>query len=324
MAEPLPAFVTRRRPDWETLQGLLDAQRTGTLHLQQLKSLDRLYRRASADLAHAQAFYPATDAHRFVNQLCSNAYGAIYQPPRERVAAVTGFFRRGFPTALRAELRFVAVSALLFWLGAALGALVVSFEPTGAALLVPSGIREAVADHRMWTDNLLSVMPPGFAASWILTNNLSVTIATFALGITLGLGTALILVSNGVQLGAVAALCVREGMGWPLLSFVGAHGVVELSEIIIAGAAGLMIGHAIIDPGELPRGAFVKQRATQAVKLVVGCAPFLALIGVVEGFVSPGDLFPGPFKVALGLALGGLLWAYLLLAGRAPAANVRG
>lgn len=316
MAEPLPAFVARRRPDWDALQGLLDAQRTGKLHLEQLRTLDRLYRRAAADLAHAQAFYPATDAHRFVNQLCSTAYGAIYRPPHDWLTAVTEFFRRGFPRALRAELRFVAVSALLFWLGAALGALVVLFEPSGADLLVPPGVREAVADHRMWTDNMLSVMPPGFAASWILTNNLSVTIATFALGITLGLGTALILVSNGVQLGAVAALCVREGMGWPLLSFIGAHGVVELSEIIIAGGAGLMVGHALIDPGELPRGAFVKERATQAAKLVVGCAPFLALIGVVEGFISPGDLFPGEAKVALGLLLGALLWGYLLFAGR--------
>ena len=102
MAAPLPTFVTRRRPDWESLQALLTRQREGTLRLAELRTLDTLYRRASADLAHAQTFYPNTDVHRFLNQLCGQAYAAIYQPPRERWIAVRDFFRRDFPATLRA------------------------------------------------------------------------------------------------------------------------------------------------------------------------------------------------------------------------------
>lgn len=316
MAEPLPAFVARRRPDWDELTGLLASQRARTLTLAQLRNLDRLYRRAAADLAHAQSFYPATDAHRYLNQLCSTAYSSIYRPPRARAAAVLEFYRRGFPAAVRAEGPFIAVSALLFALGNVLGAAVVLFEPAGAELLVPDGVRGAVAAGRLWTDDLLSVMPPGVAASWIATNNLSVVFTTFALGITAGLGTALMLVNNGLHLGAVFAYCFREGLGWRLAGFIGAHGAVELSVIVLAGAAGLIVGHALIVPGELPRRQRLAERAQQGVRLVVGCAPFLALIGVVEGFVSPGDLFPAPLKVALGLTLGAGMWSYLLRAGR--------
>jgi uncharacterized membrane protein SpoIIM required for sporulation len=118
------------------------------------------------------------------------------------------------------------------------------------------------------------------------------------------------------MLGATSALCFREGLGVALLDFVSAHGPVELSIITIAGGAGLIVGHTLIDPGELPRAQALALRGREAVKLVLGCAPFLAAIGVVEGFVSPGSLFPTWAKASLGLTLGALFWVYLLRAGR--------
>ncbi|AGC44893.1 hypothetical protein MYSTI_03587 [Myxococcus stipitatus DSM 14675] len=319
MAAPLPTFVAQHRADWDALEALLARQRDGSLTLPELRKLDSLYRRAASDLAHAQTFYPGTDAHRFLNQLCARAYGAIYQPPRERWAQVRAFFRRDFPRTLRRELRYVGASGALFILGLLLGALVVLWEPRGAELLVPSGVRQYVAQGRMWTDDILSVAPPDTVSSGIATNNLTVTILTFALGLFYGLGTMFVLVNNGVQIGAITALCAREGMAGRLLDFIAAHGPVELSIIVIAGGAGLMVGQALVDPGELPRGQALALRGREAVKLVLGCAPFLACIGVVEGYVSPGDLFPTWAKTALGLGLGGLFWAYLLRAGRADA-----
>jgi uncharacterized membrane protein SpoIIM required for sporulation len=316
VAAPLPAFVTRRRPDWDALKELLDRQRAGTLKLGELRTLDVLYRRAASDLAHAQTFYAGTDVHRFLNQLCGQAYAAIYQPPRERLASTLAFFRQDFPRTLRANGAFVAASAGLFLLGILLGAVVVLLEPRGAELLVPENLRDSIARKEMWTDGILTVSPPNAVASGIATNNLTVTIVTFASGILLGLGTVFVLVNNGVHLGSVAALCVHEGMGGKLFDFIAAHGPVELSIIVIAGGAGLMVGQALIDPGELPRGQALELRGREAVKLVLGCAPFLALIAVVEGFVSPGDFFPSWVKATLGLALGGFFWLYLLRAGR--------
>ena len=176
-------------------------------------------------------------------------------------------------------------------------------------------LREYIARKEMWTDGILSVAPPNAVASSIATNNLTVTIFTFASGLLLGVGTLFALLNNGVHIGAVAALCVHEGMGPKLFDFTAAHGPVELSIIVIAGGAGLMVGQALIDPGELPREQALVSRGREAVKLVVGCAPFLALIGVVEGFVSPGDFFSSRVKALLGLTLGTLLWLYLLRAG---------
>nr|WP_239577968.1 stage II sporulation protein M [Archangium primigenium] len=313
----LPAFVGRRRPDWDALGALLARQRAGTLRLEDLRSLDVLYRRAAADLAHAQTFHAGTDVHRFLNQLCAQAYAVIYQPPRERWAALGAFFRHELPRTLRAHGAYVATSAGLFLLGILLGAGVVLLEPRGAELLVPENLRDSIARGEMWTDGILSVAPPNAVASAIATNNLTVTIVTFASGLLLGLGTVFVLVNNGVHLGSVAALCAREGLGPKLLDFIAAHGPVELSIIVIAGGAGLRVGQSLVDPGELPRSQALVLRGREAVKLVLGCAPFLALIALVEGFVSPGDLFSTPLKALLGLALGALFWGYLLRAGRA-------
>jgi uncharacterized membrane protein SpoIIM required for sporulation len=321
VALPLPAFVAKRRPDWDALQSLLARQKSGALKLEELRTLDTLYRRAAADLAHTQTFYAGTDAHRFLNQLCGQAYAAIYQPPRERWFVVCDFFRRDFPVTLRRELRFVGASAAVFCLGLLLGALVVLLEPRGAELLVPAGVRQYVAQGRMWTDDILSVAPPNSVASGIATNNLTVTIVTFALGMLGGLGTLYMLVNNGVSIGAISALCVKAGMTRGFLDFIAAHGPVELSIIVIAGGAGFMVGQALIDPGELPRGQALALRGREAVKLVLGCAPFLACIGVVEGYVSPGSLFPTWVKAALGLSLGALFWGYLLRAGSSEAAR---
>ena len=324
MLEPLHAFVARRKPDWEQLQLLLTKQQRGTLALDELRTLDALYRRATADLAYAQSFCSGTDAHRYLNQLCGSAYASIYRPPAERLAAIRKFFTSEFPSTLRAERRYVGASAAIFIVGLLLGTMVVALEPRGAELLVPAQVRQYVAEKRMWTNDLLSIAPPNLVASAIATNNLTVTIFAFASGILGGLGTLFTLVNNGVQIGAIFALCTREGMALPLLAFVGAHGPVELSIVVISGGAGLMVGRAVIDPGELPRLQRLNQRGIQAVKLVLGCAPFLAVTAVVEGFVSPGDLFPAAAKIALGLCLGAAFWLYLFLGGRTDEAGSSG
>jgi len=315
VGEPIAAFAARRRPDWEALADLLNKLDARRLRLPDVEALDRLYRRAAADLARAQRDYEGTDVHRALNALCARAYGRIYRTPRDRGAALRRFYRVELPALVRAERRFVLASAGLLLLGVAVGALALAAQPPGAETLVPDGVRRSVESGEMWTDVLL-LSPPEAAASQIATNNLAVVAATFAGGLLFGLGTAAALVFNGGLLGAVGMYCARHGMLGRLLLFVSAHGPVELSVIVLAGAAGLMVADALIDPGDLPRGAHVQGRGRRGAAIVLGCAPFLGLIGLVEGYVSPAAFVPGWVKVASGAALGAALWGYLLLGGR--------
>jgi uncharacterized membrane protein SpoIIM required for sporulation len=115
--------------------------------------------------------------------------------------------------------------------------------------------------------------------------------------------------------------CAQNDLGPSILTFMAAHGPVELSIICISGGAGLIVGHALVAPGELPRAEALRLRAARAVRMVLGCAPALAAIGVVEGFVSPGDLFSPLLKLLLGLSLFAGFWAWLVASGRAPDAG---
>ncbi len=314
VSEALPAFVASRKPAWDELGRLLDALDQKRLAAAQLGELDRLYRRAAADLARAQGAYAGTDVHRYLNQLCGRAYGRIYTQRPWRGAALRSFFGRDFPQAVRDELKFVGAAAGLLATGVVLGLTTLLLQPGLADLFVPEALQRYVAEKRLWTDAI--GLPPSEIATQILTNNLQVSVGAFALGITGGIGTVFILLNNGVFLGATLAHCFNGGVGPGLLVFMSAHGFVELSVICLCGGAGLIVGHALVVPQERPRGEVLRERARRAVQLVLGSAPFLAAVGVVEGYVSPGHVVPAPLKLVLGASLGAAFWAYLLTAGR--------
>ncbi|MDP1920792.1 MAG: stage II sporulation protein M, partial [Myxococcales bacterium] len=220
-----------------------------------------------------------------------------------------------FPAVARQTLGYTKVAAALLVLGAILGATTVWLSPGGADLILDPMLLDHIRRRELWTDQILEQLHPAEAAIAIFTNNLRVSFLAFAAGITAATGTVLMMVFNGLHIGAILACCAQNDVAGTMLSFMSAHGPVELSIIAMTGGAGLMIGHAMIEPGERPRGVVLRERATKAVQLVLGCSPFLVAIGIVEGFVSPGAFFPWPLKLLLGVATGFAFWRYLLRGG---------
>jgi uncharacterized membrane protein SpoIIM required for sporulation len=142
-----------------------------------------------------------------------------------------------------------------------------------------------------------------------------VTIYTFAFGATCGIGTLFYLAVNGANIASVVALTYRAGFGNDLVTFMVGHGVVELSCIFIAGGAGLLIGSAMIMPGDLTRADALKTRGMEAVRLMIGVAILLVVAGTIEGFISPAPVDPR-VKYSIGVITGVAMYAYLLFAGR--------
>ncbi|MFZ5446181.1 MAG: stage II sporulation protein M [Myxococcota bacterium] len=316
MAEALPAFVARRKPDWSRLEEMLGRQRRQQLTLADLSTLDALYRRVSADLAVAQGAYAGTDVVRFLNQLCATAYASIYRPRGAPLESLRTFYLRTFPRLVQQTLGPIQLAAGLLVFGVVLGALAVVLHPDGGRVLVGAELRSIIDRGELWTDSALAARTPTEMAVQIFLNNVKVMISAFAFGVTGGVLTVLVLLGNGLHIGAVAAACFQGGVGWNILEFMTAHGPVELSLICIAGGAGLHLGRALLEPGERSRAAAMREHAQVAVQLVLGAAPFMVAIGVVEGFVSPGAFFPWPLKALVGAASGFALWRWLL---RAPA-----
>lgn len=314
MAETLPAFVTRRKPEWTKLEETLGRLRSGKLSLNEVSELDRLYRRVAADLAVAQARYSNTDVARFLNQLNASAYALIYKPRPAGFEGLRTFYLQTFPRLVRETLGPIKLSAAVLAFSTLLGALTVWLQPETAKVLVSADLRNFIDQRTLWTDSALDAITPGSMALQIFLNNLRVLFGAFAFGVTGGVLTVVVLIFNGLHLGAVIASCIRGGVGPNILSFIAAHGPIELSLIAIGGGAGLHLGRAMIDPGERSRATAIRENAGVAVQLILGCAPFMILIGIVEGFVSPGAFFPWPLKLAVGLFSGFGFWKWLLSA----------
>lgn len=311
------AFVRARRPAWERLDGLARRAARGRLRLAEVEELDRLYRRAAADLALARSRFGGSDAEGHLSELVAATYRALYRP-RHRGAALLRLVRE-IPETARRHLPALALAALLFSAGLLCGAAAVALEPSAAEVLVPAPVREAVVARRMWTGHLVSAAP-GVAGAALLHNNVTAAVLAFGFGLTAGLGTALILALNGLLLGAVLAHVAQHGMAGDLLGFVAAHGPLELSALVVAGAAGLILAAGIVDPGERPRREALQAQGREAASLLVVVVPALMLAALLEAGVSPRAAVPTPAKAALGLALGATLWGWLLRRGRAAAA----
>lgn len=302
-------FVQSHRAAWERLDALTSRVGRAPLTLDEVEALDRLYRRTVGDLAWARTAFPGSDAEGYLAQLTARAFGQLYRR-RRGLSALRALVRDEIPRAFVAGRRAFLLAAALLAAGILGGALAVALDPATAELLVPEGIRQAVAAGHVWTRDLLS-MAPGIGGSWIIRNNVTVATFAFAGGLSLGVVSAALLVSNGLVIGAVAAFTWQGGQGHSFLAFLSAHGPAELLALLLASQGGLRLAGALLLPGEAPRGALLAERGREGARLLAAVVPLLVLVGVVEVTVSPAQAFAPWAKASMGSALAGSILAWL-------------
>jgi uncharacterized membrane protein SpoIIM required for sporulation len=311
----LERFLSERTPAWDELAALVRKARRKPERLgpDGVRRLGALYRAASADLALARRAFPGTPVVARLEELVPRARHLVYEAPGRRTSVIR-FIRRDYWRLVAERPLLLLLSAALLFGPAALSGGWALRDPGAAAGLVPSQYR-SVTEPRS-TDLGLGPDEEAAFASEISTNNIRVTFAAFAGGIVFTLGTALILLTNGILLGTVGGLAVEAGNARTFFELVTAHGVLEVSCIVVAGAAGIRLGWSVIDPGRRSRTASLQAEARAAVAIVIGTAPWLVVAGVVEGFVTPAGTGLATV-LAVGLALGALYWALVLALGRA-------
>ena len=264
-----------------------------------------LYRACVADLALARQAYPGDPVVAQLDGLIMRVRPLVYATPTRRLSFIE-FATTGYWRLVAERWALLALSATLLFGSAFLAGGWGLRDPGAAGGLVPSQYR-SVTEPRSTTDLALSSAEESALSSEIFTNNIRVTLITFAAGITFGIGSALLLLYNGVLLGVVGGLSIGAGNGRPFFELVTAHGVLELSCIVVAGAAGMSLGWSVLEPGLLTRFASLRDEARNAVLLVLGTAPWLVVAGIVEGFVTPAGLGLTTV-VSVGLIFGILFW----------------
>jgi uncharacterized membrane protein SpoIIM required for sporulation len=228
---------------------------------------------------------------------------------KQKISGIVRFYTQTYPQVFRETFRQTLLAFLIFAVTALASWAVTIHDPTFAHRLLGPQMMDTIEKKEMWTQSIVTIKP--LAASSIMTNNLSVSFATFALGITAGIGTIWMMVVNGMLIGVIGAATWHAGMALQLWSFVAPHGVLELPAIFIAGGAGLEIARGMLFPGLLPRRESLARAGGRAARLVLGIVPMLIIAGIIEGFVSPSGMAT-PLKFLLAAVLFAALTTYLV------------
>ena len=315
---PADRFITERKNNWERLEellALLDRATLRRLHREEVRELGHIYRRAASDLAIARAESRDPRLINYLNSLVIRAHGRIYRADARGGRRIAGFFTRDFPRTFRRTWRYTGLAFSVFAVFALIGFAGTWHDQEFSELVgVSPAFREMKIETKThWWEQLNQSNQEG--ASYIFTHNIRVTFYAFAFGAMLGVGTLFYMAFNGANMASVIALTHKAGFARDLLTFMAGHGVIELSCIFIAGGAGLLIGSAMIMPGDLSRADALKSHGMEGVRLMLGVIPLLVLAGIIEGFISPQPINPA-IKFSIAALTGIALYSYLLLAGR--------
>ncbi|HXR10354.1 MAG TPA: stage II sporulation protein M, partial [Candidatus Acidoferrales bacterium] len=242
----------------------------------------------------------------------------IYMGKRPNWSGIVRFYVDTYPRIFRDTFPLVLLSTLVFAAGGIAGAVVTLRDPGFAHQILGPQMIETIEKREMWTHSILAVKP--MAASGIMTNNITVGFLMFAAGITAGLGTLWMLITNGLLMGVLAVATARAGMALQLWDFVAAHGALELPAIFIAAGAGLEIARGLLFPGMMPRKESLRQAGNRGAKLLLGTIPLLVVAGVIEAFISPVKIAT-PLKFLLSAVLFTALVLYLSSGGKKQVAQ---
>jgi uncharacterized membrane protein SpoIIM required for sporulation len=316
-------FFKERQPDWNRCEALIKkVQSSGLRSLQdsEIRELAHLYQGITIDVSRARMYKLDPVLQDRLNQLAIAAHGILYRrKSRKKLPRLWQFLRYDYPVHFRKLWPYTILVTGIFFIGL-LGAYVTTrLKPATAFYFVPGSLD--IVDEKNVTEEDISERfrqmdrPP--MAAGIITNNISVALNAFALGITAGVGTCYLLLYNSLMLGGFIGHFCNYNLGYELLSYLGPHGFLEIFAILVAAASGVRLGLSFALPGMLTRTSSLRKGAIDAVMLVLGTVPMFILAGLVEGFITPSYL-PGLLKILLGVSLLLMTLAYLLCINRHP------
>jgi uncharacterized membrane protein SpoIIM required for sporulation len=313
-------YLAANRPSWDRLADLSNRARQGRGRLApaEVDELASLYQRVSAQLSFARQHFADPALTNELNTLVARANAAIYRRTSSPLAGLRRFVTVTFPGAVWHIRWFVAVAAVATLAPVAVIGPWLAAHEEALNYAAPEAQQAAYVNEDF--ESYYSSEPAGQFATEVLVNNIQVSFLAFAAGVVFGLGSVLVLIYNGANLGVAWALFIEAGQQPKFWGLILPHGLLELTAVIIAGAAGMTLGWAIVSPGDQTRGQAFTDAGRRSVMVILGLMAAFVTAGIIEGFVTPSGL-PTVIRVGLGLAVELAFLTYVVSFGRRAAAQ---
>lgn len=308
-------FIQRNEGSWAQLQALAARARRRRPDLSpgDLDEFVRLYQRTSTHLSHARTHYRDPGLTMRLTRIVAEANGALYGRSGNAGRAVGDFFRYSFPAAVWSARRFIVAAALLTFVPALVMGAWLGVSDRAVESIADEAAREAYITEDF--EAYYSSEPAAQFSTEVLVNNIQVSFTAFALGIVFCVGTAYILIYNGVNVGIAAGLFHNVGEPAKFWGLILPHGLLELTAVVIAGAAGLRLGWAIIAPGDRTRPEALAEEGRRSVVIIIGLMLVFIVAGLIEGFVTPSPLST-PIRITIGAVVEVAFLTYVVGMGR--------
>lgn len=255
----------------------------------------------TSDLAFSQTHYPKSRITLYLNNLASAIHHRIYRNKRERWSRIVTFWTREMPQIMWHARKELCISFLIFVVSALVGALSQWLDPEFSRLILGNSYVDMTLQN-IENGTPMAVYGSGSEGTMffgITINNIMVSFRAFASGLLTSFATGLLLFCNGVMIGAFQTFFAQHGLLWESFLAVWLHGTIEISAIIVAGAAGIAMGNGWLFPGTYGRLYSFRRGAMKGLKIVIGTVPLFCVAGFIESFLTRHTEFPDAFRLTV-------------------------
>jgi uncharacterized membrane protein SpoIIM required for sporulation len=253
------------------------------------------------DLGYSKTFYPHSKVTQYLNDLASRIYLNIYKNKREETSRISRFFKTELPLTIRKHHREILYAFLIFVGFAVIAAFSAAHDETFVRGVLGDSYVEMTEDNIAKNDPF-GVYKQGSALNmfaYIALNNIYVSFRVFVFGIFIGLGSVKEMFLNGVMVGSFQYYFFAKDLGWQSILVIWTHGTLEISAIILSGAAGLILGNSILFPGSHKRLHSLMQGVKDGLKIMIALVPVLLVAAFLEGFVTRYSYSAMPYWVSI-------------------------
>ncbi|HEY3403040.1 MAG TPA: stage II sporulation protein M [Ohtaekwangia sp.] len=303
------AFIKQNTARWEEFEKAVKDQGNTTPD-----RLAELFIQVTDDLSFSRTQYPESRTTKYLNALASKIHLEIYKNKREEKNRFITFWKEEVPAVMYSARKQLLYAFIIFMVAGVMGAVSAKYDDTFVRLIMGDGY------VNMTLENIKKGNPTGVYSSqnevvmffMITWNNIMVSFRVFVLGVFASLGTGAMLFYNGLMVGTFVMFFANENLLSHAFPVIMLHGTIELSSIVIAGAAGFVMGNSLIFPGTYARLTSFKKGAMNGLKMVIGLVPFFILAGFIESFITRFAFMHWSFKTII-IGLSAILMIYYFI-----------